>query len=165
MPRKSIALFEWGQADGVESNKFRFSEGDILFGKLRPYFHKVGVAPLDGVCSTDILVILPTKPHYFALTLAQVSSEDLIQYVEAASTGTKMPRTNWHDITRYEIVIPDENVMKKFDETIRPMTDSIKANIHESRTLAAIRDALLLKLLSGEVRVANKEKFIEEASK
>ena len=100
MPRKSIALFEWGQADGVASNKFRFSGGDILFGKLRPYFHKVGVAPLDGVCSTDILVIFPKKPHYFALALAHVSSEELIQYVDAASTGTKMPRTNWQDIAQ-----------------------------------------------------------------
>jgi len=151
MPRKSIALFEWGQADGVASNKFRFSGGDLLFGKLRPYFHKVGVAPLDGVCSTDILVIFPKKPHHFALALAHVSSEELIQYVDAASTGTKMPRTNWKDIAHYEMVIPGENVMKKLDDEIRPMIDSIKANIHESRTLAAIRDALLPKLLSGVV--------------
>ena len=49
--------------------------------------------------------------------------------------------------------------MKKLDDEIRPMIDSIKANIHESRTLAAIRDALLPKLLSGEVRVKDVEKI------
>lgn len=165
MPRKSIALNEWGQAGGVASNKFRFSDGDILFGKLRPYFHKVGIAPLDGVCSTDILVIVPQKPHYFAVLLSHISSEELIQYADAASTGTKMPRINWQDLAHYEIVIPKENVMKKFTDGIRPMIDCIKANIHESRTLAVIRDALLPKLLSGEVRVANAEKFIEETTK
>jgi type I restriction enzyme S subunit len=85
----------------------------------------------------------------------------MIQYVDAASTGTKMPRTNWHDIARHEIVIPDENVMKKLDDEIRPMIDSIKVNIHESRTLAAIRDALLPKLLSGEVRIKEVERFME----
>ena len=49
MPKRCIALSEWGRAEGLASNKFRFQQGDILFGKLRPYFHKVGVAPLAGV--------------------------------------------------------------------------------------------------------------------
>jgi type I restriction enzyme S subunit len=44
MPRRCIALSEWGTSDALESNKFEFKRGEILFGKLRPYFHKVGVA-------------------------------------------------------------------------------------------------------------------------
>jgi type I restriction enzyme S subunit len=59
MPRRSISLTDWTTADAIESNKFEFHQGEILFGKLRPYFHKVGIAPVDGVCSTDILVIVP----------------------------------------------------------------------------------------------------------
>ena len=59
MPRRCIALSEWGNADGLESNKFEFKKGEILFGKLRPYFHKVGIAPVSGVCSTDIVVVTP----------------------------------------------------------------------------------------------------------
>ena len=59
MPRRCIALSDWGEADGLESNKFEFKKGEILFGKLRPYFHKVGIAPVDGVCSTDIVVVTP----------------------------------------------------------------------------------------------------------
>ncbi len=59
MPRRCITLSDWGHGDELESNKFEFERGEILFGKLRPYFHKVGVAPVDGVCSTDILVVRP----------------------------------------------------------------------------------------------------------
>ncbi len=59
MPRKSIALTQWATAKGLESGKFKHNRGDILFGKLRPYFHKVGIAPVDGVCSTDIVVVTP----------------------------------------------------------------------------------------------------------
>jgi type I restriction enzyme S subunit len=70
-----------------------------------------------------------------------------------------MPRTNWKDIAHYEMVIPGENVMKKLDDEIRPMIYSIKSTIHESRTLAAIRDALLPKLLSGEIRVEDTKKW------
>src|SRR5579859_487661 len=46
LPRRSIALSEWGTASEVQSTKLAFSKGEILFGKIRPYFHKVGVAPL-----------------------------------------------------------------------------------------------------------------------
>lgn len=57
MPRRSISLGEWATAEKVTSNKFRYYEGDILFGKIRPYFHKVGIAFTDGICSSDAIVI------------------------------------------------------------------------------------------------------------
>lgn len=49
IPRRSIGLTEWGFASEVQSTKLRFQRGDILFGKIRPYFHKVAVAPVAGV--------------------------------------------------------------------------------------------------------------------
>ena len=48
MPKQCIALSEWDTAYDISSGKFEFTRGDILFGKLRPYFHKVGIAPLLG---------------------------------------------------------------------------------------------------------------------
>lgn len=59
LPRRSIALSDWGYAEDVSSGKSRFVVGDILFGKLRPYFHKVGPPPVEGVCSTDVVVVRP----------------------------------------------------------------------------------------------------------
>lgn len=153
MPRRCIALSDWGNADELESNKFEFQRGEILFGKLRPYFHKVGVAPLDGVCSTDILVVRPKEPEWFGFVLGHVSSVELVEHTNAASTGTKMPRTNWNDIFRFEVALPPKQLAADFTEKIRPMVERIISNIHESRTLAALRDALLPKLLSGELRV------------
>jgi type I restriction enzyme S subunit len=153
MPRRCIALSEWEHAAELESNKFEFERGEILFGKLRPYFHKVGVAPVDGVCSTDILVLRPKAPEWFGFVLGHVSSVELVNHTNAASTGTKMPRANWNDIARFEVALPPESVAAEFTDLIRPMIDRIIANIHESRTLAEVRDALLPKLLSGELRV------------
>jgi len=156
MPRCSIALLEWGQAEELESNKFEFKRGEFLFGKLRPYFHKVGVAPIDGVCSTDILVITPKEPEWFGFVLGHISSVDFVNYTDAHSTGTKMPRTNWQDMARYEVALPPKSLAANFTEQIHPLIERIIANIHESRTLAALRDALLPKLLSGELRVPAK---------
>ena len=154
MPRQSIALTDWGQAGKVKSGKSKFDKGNILFGKLRPYFHKVGVAPLSGVCSTDIMVIAPKKPQWAAFLLAWVSSSEFVAYANQASTGTKMPRTNWKVMSDYRLCLPPEQTVCAFQSLVQPMLDRIIANIHESRALALQRDALLPKLVSGDVQVS-----------
>ena len=153
MPKRCIALSDWGVADGLESNKFEFREGEILFGKLRPYFHKVGVAPVDGVCSTDIVVVAPKGEDWFEFVLGHVSSLKFVEYTNAGSTGTKMPRTSWDDMARYQLVLPPHAVAKVFTGLMLPLIHRIIEGIHESRTLAALRDALLPKLISGDTCV------------
>jgi type I restriction enzyme S subunit len=162
MPRRCIALSDWGDGDSVESNKFEFRRGEILFGKLRPYFHKVGVAPVDGVCSTDIVVARPTSPEWFGIALGVMSSDEFVTYTNAGSTGTKMPRTNWNDMARYEVVLPQESVAEAFTAFARVAVDSIAARIHHSKTLATLRDTLLPKLLSGEIRVPEAKEAVEK---
>jgi len=164
MPRRSIALADWATADEIESNKFEFHQGEILFGKLRPYFHKVGIAPVDGVCSTDILVIVPKQPEWFGFCAEHFSSDAIIQHCDRASTGTKMPRTNWNDLARFEVAIPQREVAEAFTNQFKPMIDRIHQGITESRTLAALRDALLPKLISGELRVPDAERIVGRAT-
>ena len=153
MPRHSIALMDWGSAGSVTSNKSVCRKGDILFGKLRPYFHKVGIVPLDGICSTDIVVIAPEAKEWTAFVLACVSSNDFVSYTNQTSTGTRMPRTNWENMGNYRICLPTTPVRRAFQNATRPMLDRIVANTHEFRTVTALRDTLLPKLISGELRV------------
>ena len=164
MPRRCIALSDWDESADVASGKSAFKKGEILFGKLRPYFHKVGVAPFDGVCSTDILVLAPRSPEWFGFLLGHASSDELIQFTDLASTGTKMPRTNWGDISSFKVALPPEPIAAAFTRTIRPMLDRIHANLHQSRTLATLRDTLLPKLLSGELRVVDADTLIQTAA-
>ena len=153
MPRRNITLSEWGNAEDVTSNKFLFKKGEILFGKLRPYFHKVGVSSIDGICSTDILVLNSKNPEYFGILLGHLSSVDFINYVDAGSEGTRMPRTNWEMMERYTIVIPDKRTADCFTNIVNPIVKKIRANIAEFHLLADVRDVLLPRLLSGEVCV------------
>jgi type I restriction enzyme S subunit len=164
MPRHCIALTEWVVADGLESNKFEFRKGEILFGKLRPYFHKVGIAPVNGVCSTDIVVVTPKAERWFGLVLGLISSDAFVAYTSAGSTGTKMPRTSWNDMAKYPIVLPSDGASDAFYRLVRPLADRIIASIHESRTLTTLRDTLLPKLLSGELRVPDAERIAKEVS-
>jgi len=153
MPKRCIALSDWGMAFGLESSKHEFKRGEILFGKLRPYFHKVGVAPIDGVCSTDIVVIAPKSSAWFGFVLAHASSNEFVEYTNAGSTGTKMPRTNWSQMSRYAVVLPPESIAAEFNHQVQKMAEKIISNIHMSRTLIALRDTLLPRLISGRLRI------------
>jgi type I restriction enzyme, S subunit len=161
MPRGSIALSEWGWVSDIESQKSRFRQGDFLFGKLRPYFHKVGVAAFDGVCSTDILVVVPTARDWYGLVLFHISSAEFINYATLTSTGTRMPRASWQDMAKYPLIMTPQPITQAYNEYIFPVLERIQTNIAESHTLASTRDTLLPKLMSGEVRAINHEANIE----
>ncbi len=163
MPKRCIALSDWGTSVGLESNKYKFQKGEILFGKLRPYFHKVGVAPVAGVCSTDIVVLTSGSKEWFGFVLGHVSSDSFVDYTNACSTGTKMPRTSWADMARYEVVLPEKAIAAEFNKITQQCIDRIIAGTHNSRTLAALRDTLLPKLISGEIRIKDAEKFIRRS--
>lgn len=160
MPRKSIALDSWGKAENVASGKFQFKEGEFLFGKLRPYFHKVVVAPLDGVCSTDILVVIPKTSDWSGFVIGHISSLQFVDYTTTTSTGTRMPRTNWKDMSKYKIVVPSTEVAILFSHHMNAIVAKIQNNIMENKALAKLRDTLLPKLLSGELQVPDGNKTL-----
>jgi len=157
MPRQSIALDSWVGASKVESGKSRFTRGQILFGKLRPYFHKVGIAPIDGVCSTDILVIDATSSAWHSLCLCLFSSKALVDHATQLSNGAKMPRTNWHDLANYQITIPPVRIAQAFDDIVSSLLDRTIANVHQAKELIEVRDALLPKLMSGTLHIPTVE--------
>ncbi|MFL5653799.1 MAG: restriction endonuclease subunit S [Ktedonobacteraceae bacterium] len=152
-PRRSIALASWGTAKEVQSTKLVFKEGEILFGKIRPYFHKVGVAPLDGVCSTDTIVISPRTKEYSGLVLCCVSSDEFVNYATLTSQGTKMPRANWDVLVKYPVVIPPKQMLLHFDTFVQNIMYQIQNLIFRNRNLRCTRDLLLPRLISGEVDV------------
>ena len=157
IPRKSIALSEWGTAKEVQSTKLAFKKGEILFGKIRPYFHKVGVAVVDGVCSTDAIVIVPKKPEHFALVLACVSSEPFVSHATQTSQGTKMPRANWDVLTKYPLPVPPAKLLSLFSESVNDAVGLIENFVFKNRNLRRTRDLLLPKLISGALDVSKLE--------
>jgi type I restriction enzyme S subunit len=163
MPRRCIALSSWEGAGKVTSNKSRFSTGDILFGKLRPYFHKVGIAPVDGICSTDIIVMGPKAKAWNAFVLMCVSGDEFVAYTDQTSNGTKMPRTSWEAMSRYPLALPDELIASCFNDIVQPMIETINSNVMESKTLTKTLELLLPRVVSGEVQISDVDKLLEAA--
>lgn len=153
IPRQSLGLDSWGTAEGLESAKACFAKGDILFGKLRPYFHKVVIAPFAGVCSTDILVCKAKLRSYHSFVAMHLFSSQLVAYAGRLSNGAKMPRVNWKDLSAYALVVPPASLAAAFEDITLPMLEKIAANVLKAKTLAGLRDTLLPRLISGQIRL------------
>lgn len=150
-PRKSIALSNWDTVDEIGSNKLEFKKGDILFGKIRPYFHKVGVAQIDGICSTDTFVMFPNNELHHPLIAMVTFSDEFVAQAVQTSQGTKMPRASWDVLAEYLVAIPPKDMLLKFNSVISPAINNIAVLSAKNRNLKTQRDMLLPKLISGQI--------------
>lgn len=161
IPRRSTTLDAWGAAEDVTSTKLRFRRGDILFGKIRPYFHKVVWAPFDGICSSDAIVWRPRSGEVAGLALAVASSDAFVAHSVQTSNGTKMPRANPSVLSRYPLALPPAKLLSQFDATVMAGVELAASLQAANRRLAASRDLLLPRLISGDLPVTAAERELE----
>ncbi len=83
----------------------------------------------------------------------QYSKGDLLSY----NIGSVQPSIKVTHVIKYKIIVPDEKTMSSFDMLMESISDQIHRNANESQILIAIRDTLLPKLISGEIRVPVEE--------
>jgi type I restriction enzyme S subunit len=150
IPRRSLTLSEWGTADVLTSRKTRFSVGDVLFGKIRPYFHKVCVAPVEGIASTDAIVVRPVRGARGLVTMTMFSDE-FVAHAVTTSNGTKMPRADWKVLREWPIPTPPAATLSTFEDAVAPAVDTCITLAAQSRELASLRDLLLPKLVTGAI--------------
>jgi type I restriction enzyme S subunit len=164
LPRCSTTLDGWGRADEVVSLKLRFRRKDVLFGKIRPYFHKVAMAPFDGVCSSDAIVIRAKAADFSGVVLALVSSDRFVAHAVQTSNGTKMPRANWNVLKKYPVPRPPDAVLTRANEAFVGWAELACALQSANVRLAASRDLLLPRLISGKLSVLPGERELEDAA-
>ncbi|KKR33380.1 MAG: Restriction modification system DNA specificity domain protein [candidate division CPR2 bacterium GW2011_GWC1_39_9] len=105
---KLIKTFD---SKSLKSIKNFFNEGDVLFGKLRPYLRKYYLSKMSGVCSTEIWVLSSNLlQNNFLYYLVQ--SGNFNRYTQQSS-GSKMPRAEWSYIAQQSIDIPDRSKQQK----------------------------------------------------
>jgi len=150
-PRKSLSLSQWDLVNKIGSSKLKFQKGDILFGKIRPYFHKVGVAQTDGLCSSDTFVWRTIEKEHFGLATGVVFSDNFVAHSVKTSQGTKMPRANWDVLKEYSVAVPSQELLEPFNEFTTCVISEIAILSKKNRNLKKQRDILLPKLISGEI--------------
>ena len=154
IPRRSVTLSDWGTAAEVDSQKFGFKTGDILFGKIRPYFHKVGFTLIDGIASSDAVVIRPIESKFYCYCLLLVSSDEFISLAsKTMREGSKMPRADWKYLSTCEFLIPPSELLYSFNEVCFKVINQLQNLALQNRQLQQARDLLLPKLMSGAIGV------------
>jgi len=138
----TLRLNSYGSSKNVDSAKFLFREGDILFGKLRPYFRKVIRAPFDGVCSTDIWVVRAKNGVDQGYLYYWMAAEDFVEFATSGSEGTRMPRAKWEHVSRFSRPMLDISEQRAIAHILGTLDDKIELNRQMNRTLEAMAQAL-----------------------
>ena len=154
IPRRSFTLSDWEPAEDLASGKTRFAEGDILFCKIRPYFHKVGFTLRSGLASSDAIVWRVKEMEDWPLVVCATSSDHFVAVAsKTVREGSKMPRADPKVLAGYSIPRPPESLLSVFNDTVLPMTKQCKALGLQNQVLAQARDLLLPRLMNGEITV------------
>ncbi len=161
----SIPAFDNAQTPVVElgkailSNKFFVLPNTILVSKLNPVTPRIwrigeDVQP-NSVCSTEFQVLKPKNMRHYLFLYCLMKSKDVVASFAMSSTGTSgsHQRIRPEYILEVETPEPDEDKLALFNEVCTPMMERVKKNQKQIQTLQKLRDTLLPKLISGEVRV------------
>ena len=154
IPRRSFVLGDWEGTQGLASHKFRFLEGDIIFGKIRPYFHKVGFALRNGVASSDAFVWRVHEERMWPLVMCATSSDQFVALAsQTVREGSKMPRADWTVLQQFQIPSPNEETLREFSRRVNPIAQACKKIAFQNRELAKARDLLLPRLMDGRLPI------------
>ncbi len=138
----TLSLLDSGSASDVTSAKSRIRRGDILFGKLRPYFRKVVRAPFDGICSTDIWVINPKEGVDAGYLFYLMASQEVVDFATQGSIGTKMPRAKWDHVGQYPVKLPPLPEQRRIAQVLGTLDDKIELNRRMNETLEEMARAV-----------------------
>jgi len=158
---KSLFLTESKPGEEAQSSLTKFHKGDLLFGAMRPYFHKVCIAPFEGTTRTTAFVLFPRAKEDFAFATLLLHHPDTIDYATRHSTGSTIPYAVWSSsMEDMPAIVPPSEMRGAFDGVVRPVLDRIPEPHFQNKTLTALRDTLLPKLISGELRIEDAERFV-----
>ena len=118
---------------GLKSNKFRFSDRHVLFGKLRPYLRKIVRPEFSGVCSTDIIPILPKDGVSRDYVFYFLRTPDIVNLATSRCSGANLPRLGPKQLagSSFEIPLPPLAEQKRI-AGILDAADALRAKRREA---------------------------------
>ncbi len=141
-----------GRESEVESGKFAFRKGDVLYGKLRPYLDKAIVAEADGICTTELLVLRPKKGVSAKFLVSLLHSPSFVEHAMSGVTGVQHPRTSWQRIAEFEFPNFSGPERDQIASLLWLAQDAITLNESVEAELAALKRAAMRELFARGLR-------------
>ncbi len=170
----SLPAFDNGQnpaldaGEAIKSNKTVVPPRAVLLSKLNPEITRVWLTETAGrypqIASTEFLTFIGRNGADRGLLFCLFSDVQFREMLLGMVTGTSKShqRVSPPDLMRREVLVGHAVLFEHFAALVGPLLDRVLANRNESRTLAQTRDLLLPKLMSGEIRVRDAERMVEE---
>lgn len=144
-----------------EKSQFRLRAGDMLVG-LTGYVGETGRVPV-----VDVFPMLnqrvgkfEPKAEFAPFVFACVRAAEFKAFAESKAHGSAQPNVSTADLLTYPVINPGKNILAEFCNIIGPIFDQQLRCESESRSMAQLRDTLLPKLISGDLRVPDAEKIV-----
>jgi type I restriction enzyme S subunit len=169
----SIPAYDQGHMPSMElggaikSTKFLVPERCVLLSKLNPRFPRVWMPQIsDGrrsICSTEFLVTLPRRAYNREFVYGVFASAEFQTTLSTLVTGTSSShqRVRAENVQAMATLVPSQEITQVYAASVAPLCSMIVSNRQASCSVAAVRDTLLPKLISGQLRVKDAEKIVE----
>jgi type I restriction enzyme S subunit len=158
------------RGEAIKSLKTRVPPKTVLLSKLNPEIERVwlvDVEPTDrAICSTELLVLHGRDPYSRNYLYCLARSAPFRRQIEALATGTSKShqRAQVDSTLNLSVALPPASIVTEFDRISETLLTRIHCNRRQTRSLAALRDTLLPRLISGELRVPDAERFLERVA-
>lgn len=151
---RSLTLRRSRPGEAAASSLRLFEEGDVLFGAMRAYFHKVCVAPFDGVTRSTCFVLRP-NPEWGALPVFLLDDDETVAYASNHSSGSTIPYARWAGVlSERGVALPPTVLAAHFSLAVEPMLAQARFLARQGVIMASLRDRLLPKLVTGQIDVS-----------
>jgi len=118
----------------LASSKFKFTERHLLYGKLRPYLAKIACPDFAGICSTDILPVLPGAKLDRSFLCHFLRQQKMVDFANSRTTGANLPRLNPSTLAEFQIPLPTLSEQRRI-ASILNKADAIRRKRKESLRL------------------------------
>ena len=146
-----IRMYSWANAPSRGRRVLR--RGDTIVGTVRPGNGSFALIDRDGLTgSTGFAVLRPTDPIEREIVWCAATSHDAIDRLAHLADGGAYPAVNPKAVLDTVVILPDTHIRLVFSSLAAPLVNRLQQNQREARTVGTIRDALLPKLVSGELR-------------
>ncbi|KQZ63423.1 hypothetical protein ASD54_03480 [Rhizobium sp. Root149] len=147
-------------------SKHRLKTGDIVYGRRGDIGRKalIGKYNEGWLCGTGCLKIsFPAKPIPAEYLFYSLDHQNTLDWIRARAIGATMPNLNTSTLAEMPLLYPSDALLAVFEQMVKPMLTLREENDQQNGTLAATRDLLLPKLMSGEIRLPEAEDLMEAA--
>lgn len=148
LPKHSLTYLTPADISLAESSLVSFEENDILFGAMRPYFHKVCYAQSKGLTRSTCFVLNSKEKEYREFLLMLLFDDSSVKHATSISVGTTMPYTRWKDFKSMNIIIPPKNIAISFSQNLSQIINALKNLSFQIHDLTEVRNRLLPMLMS-----------------